>query len=121
MTKPLVPKHVDLRDFAFMPLDVVRLRDCDLTALSSDAGFRAAVLLWCAAWHQVPAGSLPDDDRILTRLSGFGRDEEAFASIREEAMRHFIKCDDERFYHPLICKKAMDAWRKKLQAREAAK
>ena len=24
--------------------------------------FRAGVLLWCAAWHQVPAGSLPDDD-----------------------------------------------------------
>ena len=45
---PLVPAEVDLRDFAFMPLHVVRLRDSGLTAKASGDEFRAAVLLWCA-------------------------------------------------------------------------
>ena len=29
--EPLVPADVDLRDFPFMPLDVLRLRDSELT------------------------------------------------------------------------------------------
>ena len=65
---PLVPAEVDLRDFGFMPLDVLRLRDSDLAALANGEEFKAAVLLWCAAWHQVPAASLPNDDRLLARF-----------------------------------------------------
>ncbi|WP_236577873.1 YdaU family protein [Burkholderia glumae] len=56
-----------------MPLDVVRLRDSDIAALSSADEFRSAVMLWCASWHQVPAASLPDDDRVLAQLAGYGR------------------------------------------------
>src|SRR4051812_7346200 len=69
---PLVPAHIDLRDFEFMPLRVVRLRDSDLVTYSSGDEFKAAVILWCAAWHQMPAGSLPDDDRWLAKHSGAG-------------------------------------------------
>ena len=32
---PLVPADVDLRDFGFMPLDVLRLRDSDMMALAT--------------------------------------------------------------------------------------
>lgn len=67
---PLVPAEVDLRDFGFMPLHVSRLRDSDLAALATGDEFRAAVLLWCYSWHQVPAGSLPNDDRVLALRSG---------------------------------------------------
>ena len=42
---PLVDANVDLRDFAFMPLDVVRLRDSDLAATESPEACWAAVLL----------------------------------------------------------------------------
>jgi hypothetical protein len=48
-----------------MPMDVVRLLDSDLFALSTGDEFKAALALWCKAWLQVPAASLPDDDRVL--------------------------------------------------------
>jgi hypothetical protein len=48
---PLVPAEVDLRDFAFMPLDVVRLRDSDLVTEPDGEVFRANVLSWCVGWH----------------------------------------------------------------------
>ena len=70
---PLTPPDCDLRDFAFIPLDVARLRDSDLAIQVGAKEFRAAVLLWCAAWHQVPAASLPDDDKVLAALAGYGR------------------------------------------------
>ena len=115
---PLVPAEVDLRDFTFLPLDVVRLRDSDLAALSSGDGFRAAVLLWCTSWHQSPAASLPDDDRLLARYAGFGRDVEAWKAIRDEALRGYQICSDGRLYHPLLAEKANEAWASK-QARKA--
>ena len=118
MTAPLVPPHVDLRDFPYMPLEVVRLRDSDLAALASDGAFRAAVILWCAAWHQIPAASLPDDDRMLARLAGFGRDIDAWLAVKDEAMRNFVKCDDGRLYHTTIAQKALEAWEAKQRQRE---
>lgn len=107
---PPVPGDVDLRDFQFMPLDVLRLRDSDIAGLASGEEFKAAVLLWCVAWHQVPAGSLPDDDRLLARYSGAGP---AWRKVRDMALRGFEKCADGRLYHPVICEKAMEAWGKR--------
>jgi len=118
MTAPLVEGHIDLRDFAYMPLDVVRLRDSDLAAISTGDGFRAAVMLWCAAWHQVPAASLPDDDRMLARLSGYGRDIEGWRYVKDDALRNFVKCDDGRLYHPTIAEKACEAWDAKCRQRD---
>ena len=112
---PLVPAEVDLRDFGFMPLDVLRLRDSDLMALATGDEFKAAVSLWCVAWHQVPAGSLPDDDRLLARFSGAGP---AWRKLREGALRGFVKCSDGRLYHSTIAEKAREAWASK-QAQRA--
>ena len=113
LPKPPVDANVDLRDFPFMPLDVARLRDSDLVSKATDAEFRAAVLLWCAAWHQVPAGSLPDDTQILTHLAGLGRDTEAFERVRGISMGHFQMSADGRLYHPVICEKVLEAWERK--------
>lgn len=115
MTKPLVPAHVDLRDFAFMPLDAVRLRDSSLAVEASGDEFRAAVLLWCVAWHQVPAASLPDNDRVLANYVGFGRDLKSWRKVREGALRGFVPCDDGRLYHAILSQKAGESWEKKLR------
>lgn len=114
---PLTPEGCDLRDFAFMPLDVVRLRDSDFAAISDAEAFRAGLLLWCASWHQVPAASLPDDDVVLARLAGFGRVVKEWQKIREEALHGWVKCSDGRLYHPVIAEKAADAWQSKLLQR----
>jgi hypothetical protein len=106
---PLTPPNCDLRDFSWMPLDVVRLRDSDLTVLASGDAFRAACLLWCASWHQVPAASLPTDDRLLANLAGYGRDMKGWSEVRDEALHGFIECSDGRLYHPVVAEKALEA------------
>jgi hypothetical protein len=92
-----------------MPLDVVRLRDSDLAALESPEACWAAVLLWCASWHQIPAASLPNDDRVLANLSGFGRVVKEWLKVKNGALRGWVLCDDGRFYHPVIAEKALSA------------
>lgn len=106
---PPVPVDCDLRGLPYLPLDVIRLRDSDLTISMSGEEFRAAVLLWCASWHQIPAGSLPDDDRALAHFAGVGRDHAAWSKIKGGALHGFIRCSDGRLYHPVVCEKALIA------------
>jgi hypothetical protein len=114
---PLTPVDCELRDFKFMPLDVVRLRDSDLAALTSGDEFRCAVLLWCASWHQIPAASLPDDDLLLAQYAGFGRVVKEWQKVRQGALRGWIKCADGRLYHPVVAEKANESWIAKLKQR----
>jgi hypothetical protein len=58
---PIIPCDVDLRDFRFMPLDVVQLQNSETWAMADGWAAKALVNLWTKAWHQVPAGSLPDN------------------------------------------------------------
>jgi hypothetical protein len=111
---PLVPAEVDHRDYPNMPLDVRRLRDSDLATVATAEEFKAAVLLWCAAWHQVPAGSLPNDDRLLARYSDTGR---RWPKVRAQAMRGFVLCADDRWHHPVLAAKVLEAWQSKLARR----
>ncbi|WP_231501739.1 DUF1376 domain-containing protein [Bordetella petrii] len=110
---PLTPADCDLQDFQFMPLDVLRLRDSDLAIHTTGEEFRCAVLLWCAAWHQVPAASLPDDDKSLASLAGYGRAVNEWLKHKEGALRGWIKCEDGRLYHPVVAEKAREAWASK--------
>lgn len=122
---PLVPAEVDLRDFQFMPLDVVRLRDSGLASDEPPEICWAALLLWCAAWHQLPAGSIPDNDQWQAKQAGYvagGRIHPAWRKVRAGALRNFVKCSDGRLYHSTIASKAIEAWTAKLaqRARTAA-
>lgn len=99
---PLADADLDVRELEEMPLNVRRLRDSSTAATASAEGFRAAVLLWAAAWHQVPAGSLPAGDAELAALAGFGRDVAGFQAVRADALRGFLACRDGRLYHQVI-------------------
>lgn len=114
---PLTPADCDLQDFPFMPLHVARLRDSDLAAECDPEACWYAVLLWAVSWHQIPAASLPDNDAILTKLIGLGRDVKTFRKHRAEAMRGFVLCADGRLYHPVVAEQACAAWDGKLQKR----
>lgn len=105
---PMVPAECDCRGLPYMPLEVVRLRDSDFALLSTGEEFKAGFLLWCASWQQVPAASLPDDDRILAKLAGLGAGE--WSALRPVAMRGWVKCSDGRLYHAVIADNAMRAW-----------
>lgn len=91
-----------------MLLDVVRLRDSEIANLPSGDAFRAAVLLWCAAWHQVPAASLPATDGALARFAGYGRDTRGWRKVRADALHGFVECSDGRLYHPVVAEKAIE-------------
>ena len=114
--EPLTPPDCDLRGLAFMPLEVARLRDSDLTLTSSGDEFKAAVLLWCAAWAQVPAASLPDDERLLARLCGL--EVKLWRRVRAAALRGWVLCDDGRLYHPVVAQKAREAWQERIVYRQ---
>jgi hypothetical protein len=100
-----------------MPLHVARLRDSDLAGEESAEACWYAVLLWAASWHQIPAASLPNNEAILTKLLGLGKDVRTFRKHRAAALRGFIKCDDGRLYHPVVAEQALTAWDGKLHQR----
>lgn len=106
---PLVPPGVILRDFPYMPVDVVRLRDSRFAAEASAEAFRCGLLLWCVSWHQVPAASLPDDDLLLAGYAGFGRNVREWKKHRKGALHGWVLCSDGRLYHPVVAEKATEA------------
>jgi hypothetical protein len=58
----------------------------------------------------VPAASLPDDDLILARLLGYGRDLKGWKKVRAAGgLRGWVKCSDGRLYHPVVAAKAQEA------------
>ena len=115
LPEPLVGPDVDLQDFAFMPLHVARLRDSDFAASVHPEAAWYGVLLWAASWHQIPAGSLPNNDTMLMRFVGLGRDVKTWKKHRDEALYGFVLCKDGRLYHPTIAEHANDAWIRKVQ------
>jgi hypothetical protein len=114
---PLTPSDADLQDFPFMPLHVARLRDSDLANEEHPEACWYAVLLWSVAWHQLPAGSLPDNEVVLCKLMGLGRDIKTFRKHRAGAMRGWIPCSDGRLYHPVVAEQVAAAWDSKLRQR----
>lgn len=118
LPEPLVPADVDLRDFGFMPLEVNRL-------LRSKAWLKAKrkpelgfymVNLWVGAWHEVPAGSMPDDDDVLADVAKC--DPAKWDKLREQVLHGWVRCSDGRLYHPVVAEKALEGWKAKQAQRQ---
>lgn len=107
---PPYPAHIDLNHFDDMPLEVRRLRDSGIAGVADAEVFRCAVLLWCFAWHQVPAGAIPSDDSDLCRNVGLGRDLKTWNRIKAGVLRGWMKAADGRLYHPVVAEKVVEAW-----------
>ena len=110
---PLTPSSCDLRGLEDMPINVQWMRDLPVAANATGGEFRAAILLMFASWHQCPSGSLPNDDRQLGFLAGFGRGVKGFLKVKERALNGWVLCSDNRWYHPVIAEAALRAWSKK--------
>jgi hypothetical protein len=120
VTEPLVSADIDLAKLDGFMLDTVRLLGSELWAISSGDEFKAAVGLWCRAWKQRPAASLPDDDRVLASFVNLPVGK--WLKVRPMALRGFVKCSDGRFYHPILAEEVKKAWagRKRYDARREA-
>ena len=121
LPEPLTPADCDLRDFQFMPMDIVRLFGSRFHAIANDAEWRAGITLWLKSFHQVPSASIPDDEVELARLAEFGRDLKSFRKVRVNALHGWVKCSDGRLYHPVVAEKALEAYKKKEFYRERSK
>lgn len=106
--EPLSSADCNLRGLEWMPLDVITLPDSDLALKSSGDAFKAAVILWCKSWRQVPAGSLPNDDESLFTLAQV-KSLRVWRGMRDMALRGWVECADGRLYHPVVASKAMEA------------
>lgn len=116
---PLTPSDCDLRDFPDMFISIQRLRNSKAWALAKrrpEVGF-FMFNLWCGAWHQVPAGSIPDDDIELADIAMASNDDQ-WKSVRDAALRGWIKCSDGRLYHPVVAEYVLDAWGRKGKFRD---
>jgi hypothetical protein len=111
MNAPLTPLDCDLRDYVWMPLDCNRLLTSETWVLGNADEKVAALTLWMKSWHQCPAGSLPDNDKMLAHMSEAGS---RWPKVRDHALRGWVLCDDGRLYHPVVCEKAREAWANKL-------
>jgi len=117
LSSPLVPSNADVRDFPYMPMDIARLFGSEFHARANDAEWRAGLTLCLKSFHQVPAGSLPEDELALARLAEFGRDVRGWRQVSAMALRGWLKSSDGRFYHPVVAVKALEAWIEKLVQR----
>jgi hypothetical protein len=115
---PLTPEGCDLRNFLRMPLQVGRLLDSNtwIEAADDPRVGHALMSLWAASWGQVPCGSLPDSDAVLTRLSLCPSGEE-WQRIKARALAGWVRCSDGRLYHPVVSEMALECWLSKLAAR----
>lgn len=110
LPSPLTPADCNLQDFPFMPVDVRRLLTSETWILGTAEERAAAIALWFESWHQVPAASLPDNDRMLEHLS----QSKSWKKVKEHALRGWAKCSDSRLYHPVVSEKVLEAWVEKL-------
>lgn len=111
---PLVPANVDLRGLGYV-LRVDKLLASELVALCSPEEGWAAFMLWCRAWQQVPAASLPNNDTVLASFSRAGR---RWPKVKPMALRGFVLCSDGRLYHRVLADEALEAWERRLTFRE---
>lgn len=111
MTAPLTPADCDLRDFAFQPIDVRRLLTSETWIMGTGDERSAAITLWLECWHQVPAASVPNNDRMLAHLSQAGA---KWGKVKKHALRGWVDGGDGRLYHPVVAEKALAAWIEKL-------
>jgi hypothetical protein len=115
---PIIPSDIDLRDFPFTPIFRAKLFGSWFHANVTDSEWRAGVTLWLKSWDQAPAGTLPTTDIELCRLAELGRDLQAWAALRDNALHGWVECADGRLHHPVVAEGVLDAWAKRKSAKD---
>jgi uncharacterized protein YdaU (DUF1376 family) len=109
VTAPLVPPDLAIPRLPWVPIYADRLWESNFFAIATDAEFKAAFCLWLKSWNQTPPGSLPNDDRLLCRLAELNGNLAKWMKVKRIALRHWILCEDDRLYHPVVAELVVDA------------
>lgn len=100
---------IDLRPLPYMPLHIQRLQKSKAWLRCKRRPEMAFYLmnLWMRAWHEVPAGSIEDDDDVLADAAMCPPDE--WDAIKAEVLRGWDCGDDGRWHHPVVAELATEA------------
>ena len=117
---PLTPPDCDLRDFGYMPLEIERLRHSSAwrRAKRKPALAFYMVNLWAGAFHEVPAGSIPDDDEAQADLAHC--ELRRWQRFKPDVLTGWVKCSDGRLYHKVVAEKALEGWIEKLGRKKSS-
>ena len=113
IAEPLVPADCTMRGLDFMPLYLDRLmssrtwaRVMSVTDLNL-GGY--LVNLWGAAFRNVPAGSIEDDDDVLRQATGCPAN--LWDRVRPQLLKGWLRCQqDGRVYHRGACDIIAGIW-----------
>lgn len=108
---PLVSADVSLEAYPSFQLNTTKLMHSEFLALATGDEFKAAIKLWCSAWKQTPAASLPNNDKLLAVWSGLG---EKWKDSRDMVLQGWVECSDGRLYHPELAEDAKRCWQSHL-------
>lgn len=114
LPRPPVPETLSFRTLSYMPLFVERLKKSKAWAMARSEAFLGFYLinLWTAAFYEIPATSLPNDDDLLAQFAGC--DLKTWGKVRDKALHKFRLHSDGRLYHPELVEHA----KKVLESRE---
>lgn len=107
---PLTPNDCDVSHYPKTMVDRKKLQRSSLLRAHNPEAFRAGMLLMFAAFEEYPAASMPDDDWYLAQAASFGRDQEAWKSVKAEALADWVLCSDGRWYHRDLAEEALECW-----------
>lgn len=105
---PPVPFDADLRAYPRGAPDITWLIESEDWITGTDAERVASLTLLVAAWKQIPAGSLPNNDDLLRRLSARDSD---WKQVQYRALCGWYLCNDGRMYHAKLSDLVLEAWR----------
>ncbi|RAS32067.1 hypothetical protein [Paraburkholderia bryophila] len=110
---PLTPRECDVATLPFMPLLIYELEKSDAWRFGNSDERAASLSLQIASWKEVPAASLPNDDRALSILSR----SECWATTKSIVLRDWKLATDGRLYHKSVAQCALESWIKTLLQR----
>lgn len=114
LPRPPVPADLDLSDLPEMLLDIERLRKSKswLRARRRPELAFYMLNLWMRAFHDVPAGSIENDDDVLADAAGcHPRD---WDKIKGVVLHGWLLCSDGRLYHSTVVEKVIAAFSRRI-------
>lgn len=108
---------IDLTGFPYMPLYIERLQKSKAWLICRRRPELAFYFLnlWMHAWHEVPAGSLEDDDDVLADAARC--DLSRWPKLKDDILRGWEKGPDGRLYHRVVVAFAEEAFAERLAHR----
>ena len=113
LPEPLTPADADLTAFEWAEFNSERMQRSDLWIDSTGDEFKAWFALWMYSQHEKPAGTLPNNDRRLSRTVAMAGVMD-WSGVKSMALKGWVLCSDDRYHHPVVAEQVKRAWDRRL-------